>query len=506
MCGGLGLTRVPRLLRFRTATIDAHPWEHPFLTRSHIERFRKYSDEVHAYAAAHAQRYGYPDSCTFTVNMAQNMYKWAAIASEYGVRPTLIPHPMDASAVNDPRWEDFDGEYGDIQDGSGFRELLPEWSARVPMIETRMDGEELLRLMTGRTSFRERVRDLGTWRRLRKGRYRELWTTEACYPYFEWAKLVEMTDVSYAAASPIASYACGKPYLTCSVGGDLQIECGRTDEASNLLRTAFAAAAFLLISNPHTLGHSRRLGLNNGVHVPYPMDTSRYSPGEGRAREWWKGEFGGEVFVLATARVDSHVKGFNASLVDSLATVARLEPDVRFVFLAWGHSVPEFRTALNRAGVADRVILLPPVGKVRLIDYYRSCDIVLDQQVYGYFGASALEALSVGRPVVMPLRQDQYAGLYADDVAPVVDPASATSLAQCLVELVGSVRLRRLVGERSREWILRHHSEEVAGRKMMNLLALAAAERKLPRRIRRLNPLTDPLSDAEHLYHARCAT
>lgn len=52
---------------------------------------------------------------------------------------------------------------------------------------------------------------------------------------------------------------------------------------AHLRPLAFSAARFIIISNPHTLGHSRRIGLTNGVYLPYPMDDEKYSPGAGES-------------------------------------------------------------------------------------------------------------------------------------------------------------------------------------------------------------------------------
>jgi glycosyltransferase involved in cell wall biosynthesis len=495
---------VSRLRRMTAPSSDPHPWEHPFLSVENLERFHDYSEAVHVFASAQVEIFGYPRACTFNVNMAQNMYKWAAIAAEYGIHSRLIPHPMDASAISDPRWEDFNGEFSDLLNGPSFRDICQQSAPRVETVDTTMNGERLLRLMASSGHLRERLQNWSEWQRVRRGRYRELWEHEATYPYYEWALTVAKDDVSYSAGSPIASYATGKPYIASSVGGDLQIECGKTDDASHLLRQSFASAEFLLVSNPHTLGHSRRLGLANGVHVPYPMDDSRYSPGPGLARADWQSKVGGEVFVLTSARIDAQVKGFDASLLAALAQATNIAPGVRFVFLAWGESVVEFKDQVREYGLSDSVLLLPPVGKQRLIDYYRSCDIVLDQLVYGYFGASALEAMSVGKPVVMRLRQEQYRALYDGDVAPVVNVHGKDQIVAALLKLTDSEPLRRTIGDTSRAWVLKHHGAAVAGRKMVNIISVAAQRTQLPDSLRRLNPLNMRISPQELAYHASC--
>lgn len=476
---------------------DDRPWRHPFLTSANLTRFHDFSDRVHAFAAEVVGRKGLPETCIFTVNMAQNMYKWTNLAIRSGIDSCLIPHPMDTTAISDPRWEDFSGEFPNIFDGQAFNDLVGDLETRVPVNRVDLLGGRLLEFVSSGAIHSEIQNRLG-------GRYCELLEHEGCAPYFEWAYRIGTADVSYAASSPIASYASGKPYLAFSVGGDLQMDCGLVSGYGEMLRKSFGAAAFLLASNPHTLGHCRRLGLENAVHVPYPMDDSRYAPGDGSFREIWQKEKGGEVFVLTTARIDSHVKGYGHKVLRSMRAACEKQPDLRFVFLNWGESLEKFRATAYEFGLADFSLFLPPVGKERLIDYYRSADIVMDQFTYGYFGASSLEALSVGRPVIMFLRTHHYQHLYAGDLPPVISVEPGEQLAANLIQLASSRGRRLEIGHLSRDWLIRNHGEGSAGTKMMNLLATAAHSEKLPEEIRILNPLLDTISDEEDRYHQGC--
>jgi glycosyltransferase involved in cell wall biosynthesis len=147
-------------------------------------------------------------------------------------------------------------------------------------------------------------------------------------------------------------------------------------------------------------------------------------------------------------------------------------------------------------------VLLEPVGKKRLIDYYRSCDVVLDHFVYGYYGATALEAAAIGKPVVMKLRADHYAPLYRGDVAPVEQAGTPEEVQTALLGLVDSADRRAERGREMRNWLVRNHGEQKTAPVMLALLQLAADKVRLPRGLD--NPLTDPLSADERAYHERC--
>ena len=147
-------------------------------------------------------------------------------------------------------------------------------------------------------------------------------------------------------------------------------------------------------------------------------------------------------------------------------------------------------------------IILPPVGKKRLIDYYRSCDIVLDQFVYGYYGSSALEAASIGKPVVMHIRPEQYGPLYAGDIAPLRNATTIGEIRNALIALLDHENLRRYEGAAMRAWAVRNHGEQKTVPLMLALLRLAADRVPLPPDL--VSPLRDPLTAEEIAYHQSC--
>ena len=136
-----------RLLRypFSYDSIDNTPWKHPFLTTENLKRFREYSDAVKSFAYDHfaGSHFIAPLYCAFCNNMAQNMYKWGKLAQKYGARVELFRNAQDETALNDPCWEEFDGEYPDLLDGKGFMQSYPDIRPAIPCHVVPMDGEGL---------------------------------------------------------------------------------------------------------------------------------------------------------------------------------------------------------------------------------------------------------------------------------------------------------------------------------------------------------------------------
>jgi glycosyltransferase involved in cell wall biosynthesis len=412
-------------------------------------------------------------------------------------------NPQDETALSQPCWEEFDGEYPDLLDGKGFLQSHPYVRPAIPCHAVPMDAEGLWDNLNKFSSGNRKplLRQLAN----SPGIHHEpLMAYQGVHPFFAFARQLSKFDVTYCASIPIPAYMSGKPYCYFAVGGDLQWDCGRGDSYGEIMSLAVNAARFLMVSNPHALGHSRRLGFTNGVYLPYPMDSERYCPGQGKYRREWMTRFGGSVYILTTARLDNEVKGFDDHFFKVVVEIARKRPGVRFIFLAWGNRADVFKKGIAETDMERQLIVLMPAGKKRLIEYYRSCDIVLDQLVYGYFGATALEAASVGKPVVMKMRAEQYAPLYGGDVAPVVNLQTLHDFEHVLLSLIDSPERRTELGQAMRNWLVRNHGEETTVPRLLALLRFAAEQMQLPPEIARMNPLLDDETDEEGEYHHSC--
>lgn len=482
-------------------SIDNTPWEHPFLTKENIVSFRRYSHAVWGYVQKRIDG-RYLCDIAFCVNMAQNMYKWTRLAREYGAQATLYLHPHDTSAISRPEWENYDGEFENLLDGENFllsHNVDVDGPYKLVPFETVVSLTENKRISA--KCFSVLIKMLpNPW----GIRYQEMNIYPGCGPYIHWAKALAEHDVSYSASMPLASYFSGTPYCVCPVGGDVQFDCGRGDWYGEVMSKAFRTARFILVSNPHMLGHCRRLGFSNALYLPYPMDSNRYSPGSGKSRSQWVQEKGDGLYVLSSSRLDAGVKGHGNAYFSALAEAVKLRPELRFVFLQWGESVESMKRAVNEMGLSKNVLVLPPVGKKRLIDYYRSCDVVLDTFVYGYYGATALEAASIGKPVVMKIRSEHYDPLYGGDVMPAENASSPADITRALIHLAKDKEYRDRKGLDMREWLVRTHGQDFTVPLMLALLKFTARNIKIPKAIAKLNPLLAELSPEELAYHRGC--
>jgi hypothetical protein len=120
----------------------------------------------------------------------------------------------------------------------------------------------------------------------------------------------------------------------------------------------------------------------------------------------------------------------------------------------------------------------------------------------GYYGATGLEAASIGRPVVMMIRDEQYGALYDGDVAPVENCRDAAAIREALLRLIDRPDYRLEKGRLMREWLVRNHGEDRTMPLLLALLRFTADRVPLPKDL--ITPLLDPLHPDEIEHHARC--
>jgi glycosyltransferase involved in cell wall biosynthesis len=242
----------------------------------------------------------------------------------------------------------------------------------------------------------------------------------------------------------------------------------------------------------------RRYSLTNLVYVPFLVNDERYSPGPAVCREAWQAATGGRFFVLMTSRQDYLFKGSDIA-IQGFARFAAQVPEARLVVTGWGSDREKAADLFRELGIAERVHVVPIAGKRRLVDYLRSADCVIDQLSIGYYGASALEAMACGRPVVMKLNREQYDALLPEGCAPVCNAATPEEVAVQLVRLAGEAGFAAAAGDRLRQWFLRTHDNRKWGR-VMDAILMASGQGRLPDF--RGSPLDGQWDNAEAAYLA----
>jgi len=485
----------------RWHSYDPHPWRHPWLTRAHLLQIRSWSQQIRDEAHRIAERTD-PQKLRFGFvgNMANYLYSRAVPLRRRGLRVTQFLHPQDDFVMNHPSWEEFDGvlEEGPV----GCSVLLERGVALPPVADVVRTAQD--------PGFFDMVRTLVEGSRtvarqeLSRRPYLNPVELIAFPKYFSLLptldRLQEMDALLATQSLQIPLFA-HRPFLAAQNGGDLWFEASRGDALGTLQRRGFAAANGLLASNPWTFAHARRFGFSHAFYLPFMLDEGIYAPAAPRFRSEWKERSGGDFFVLVTSRLDQETKGSQLA-IEGFRRFAPRCPGARLVAVTWGQDHARLLDRMREVGLAERLVPIPLSGKRRLLDLYRSADCLIDQFVLGQYGATALEAMACGLPVIMRLETTQYEALCETGAPPVLQADEADAVAAHLSALSADPAARRSRGATGRDWFVANHS---AKRWADDYIALLVATAQGHRFDFSDSPLRAPLSDEEMTYHAEGA-
>jgi glycosyltransferase involved in cell wall biosynthesis len=241
-----------------------------------------------------------------------------------------------------------------------------------------------------------------------------------------------------------------------------------------LLNLAYRTADACIITNPDVVTSARRLGLKHYRFIPHPIDELKYSPTpnalETPIRRELRAATGADLLFLCptrhewsntfdSKRSDRVIRAFAAYLVNPA------HPRAALILCEWGRDVRASKDLIASLGIGSSVVWKPPMHKTRLRDYYRSCDVVLDQfhESVGTFGTVTAEGLSCALPVIMYFNPKVHEWCLPE-MPPIQSALTEDEIAARMSELAQDPDRRRAVGRASREWITKWHGWERCAR------------------------------------------
>lgn len=122
---------------------------------------------------------------------------------------------------------------------------------------------------------------------------------------------------------------------------------------------------------------------------------------------------------------------------------------------------------LNADGFKLKLISPDNVANKDIRFYQVQADIMLDMLTYGWYGATTREAMMLGKPVICYLRPEWLASLRMElpecaEELPIIS-ATPETVEDILRDLIINPDKRQQIGEKSREFSLKWHSDKAAG-------------------------------------------
>jgi len=265
-----------------------------------------------------------------------------------------------------------------------------------------------------------------------------------------------------------------KKYLAFATGSDIrEVALFEKGTYGYLMRAFFKNASQVLLLNSDMLTLKNPLGLTEASFFPFVINEEKFSPGlRGEKPEIYKGK----LLCFMMSRLDfgmsdchEHRSSMkcNERFLYALAEFCKVDLDIHAIVLDRGSDRDFARQLVKDLGISDQVTFHPPMTELERIKYLRMADVVIDQFNLGSFGLCALEALSVGKPLITHLCEDSAQEAYGD-IPPILNARTASEILEQLLH-IRSAGLRENLSFQAREWILKHHSREVVVNKLMNL-------------------------------------
>lgn len=127
---------------------------------------------------------------------------------------------------------------------------------------------------------------------------------------------------------------------------------------------------------------------------------------------------------------------------------------------------------IEAEGIASKVTWLDEMDQSQLYDEYKNADIVTDHFGQGSIGMGALDAMSMGRPVIANARPDIFRKALGE-APPICHATTAEEVRDQLLRLAGDRDLRCSIGKQSREYVEKYWTVERAASTILEKLSHA---------------------------------
>lgn len=123
---------------------------------------------------------------------------------------------------------------------------------------------------------------------------------------------------------------------------------------------------------------------------------------------------------------------------------------------------------LKQDGFEIELVICEKVPNETIREMMKGSDIVADQLVIGWYGMFAVEAMAMGKPVLCLIRSD-FENLFIDEgllepgELPIIR-CTSRSLKTTLIHVIENRNQLEVIGKKSREFVLKHHSTDSIGK------------------------------------------
>ena len=207
--------------------------------------------------------------------------------------------------------------------------------------------------------------------------------------------------------------------------------------------------------------------------IPFPVDTEKFKPNENSKRAkspltppLEKGGRGD--FILMVGRATDLRKNVKL-LLRSFSIIKRRFPELKLIIIGDKPEDGRLEKFCAQLGIEDCVSLLGHITTKDMIKYYTQAKLFVLPSLQEGLGIVVLESMACGTPVVSTKCGGPEEIITPGENGYLVENNNAEALANGVCKLLADEALRRKMGEKAREHILKHYSLEQIKPKFMEV-------------------------------------
>lgn len=198
--------------------------------------------------------------------------------------------------------------------------------------------------------------------------------------------------------------------------------------------------------------------------VPNGVDVDRFTPIGDYEKIKQRIRLGNRQMILFVGRLIPR-KGVNY-LIEAAKQIVKEHKDVLFVIVGNGPLRNQLISSIIAASLRDHFVFLGDVSEEDLPKIYRCADIFVLPSIQEGQGIVLLEAQASGKPVVAFNVSGITEAVINKETGLLVNPRS-DELSTAILKLLSDTSLRRKMGQKGREFILRELSWDICAKKML---------------------------------------
>ncbi len=248
-----------------------------------------------------------------------------------------------------------------------------------------------------------------------------------------------------------------RPYIAYEHGTLRNIPFEKTP-IGKLTALAYRKADLVFITNSDNIRAAKKLGLQNFVHIPHPINDTIHKNIHHNNNL--------TKILLCPTRHDWKMKNIHFFIKAIPEVVKKTNIPFKVILIEWGTEIERSKKLIKKLGVEKYVEWRRTIPRKKLSLMMKQADIILDQAFWVSMGGIGPEGMLAGKPVLTSYDHNLNKWMYPEK-PPLIDVRSTKDIQEALISLLNNPEKRKKIGQEGINWYQRYHSKQVVVKKLL---------------------------------------